>query len=279
MRFFATENADIASSNVNAHTRREHEARYEMALPHAEAKVVLDLGCGYGYGSALIARKAKGVVGVDRNAIAIAGARERYRDLPNVVLVTEDIFDFLGSTQEKFDLVLLFEVIEHVDRQRELLELTWRATARGGRIFLSTPNRLRTPFFRRNPYHLKELSPEESLELVKKWFSVDIYKGQTEGLWGLLPHSLLSVVTSKLGVYRPIVRISNRPARCKTLIVSGIRREEQDTALEHFSIPQRVPNEAIPRSPEAPSVGGWKTSRWFRRLARGVGIAESEGQP
>lgn len=219
------ENADIlGDKTVNLHTRREHEVRYELVLPYAAGKEVLDLGCGYGYGSALLAQKARSVVGVDLDRKAISIARERYREVKNLQFVEDDILNFLlKGTPLKFDLVVLLEVIEHIDAHEKLLEGICQVTKEGGRLFLSTPNKSRHPFFRVNPHHVRELTPEELLALVQTRFTVDLFKGQTQGFWGLLPHSIVSPLTSKLGTYKRIVRFNDRPAASKTLIVSGTR--------------------------------------------------------
>jgi SAM-dependent methyltransferase len=56
----------------------EHWHRYAVAVPLARGLRVLDAACGEGYGSALLARSAASVVGVDVDAGAVAHARERY---------------------------------------------------------------------------------------------------------------------------------------------------------------------------------------------------------
>ncbi len=221
-----SENADITGAPMTSmHTRREHEIRYEAAAELSSGKEVLDLGCGYGYGAAIMARAARSVVGVDRDSRAIEVAKSRYRLLANTQFVDSDVFEYLRRVSQQFDMVVALEVIEHVEQQDELLDLVWRITRNGGRIFLSTPNAARTPFYRRNPYHFRELSADELRKIVGIYYEIDLFKGQTEGwLWTYLPHLLISPFTSILGVYKRMVELNDRPRRSKTSVVSGIRR-------------------------------------------------------
>ena len=59
----------------------EHWHRYQFAGAFAAGRRVLDAACGEGYGSALLARSAASVVGVDIAADAVAHARARYSAL------------------------------------------------------------------------------------------------------------------------------------------------------------------------------------------------------
>ena len=225
MRRLFIENADIVGDpKVSAHMRREHQVRYELTLPYAQGKTVLDLGCGYGYCAAMLAQTAKAVTGVDLNSQAIDVARDRYRHVTNLEFIQANILDFLEATTLTFDIVVLFEVIEHVEAQEELLRRIWQATKEGGRLFLSTPNRLKTPFYRKNPYHVRELSPDELREIVGKRFPIDLVKGQILGLWAFFPQSFVAPVTSKLGIHERVVRLNDRPKNSMTLVVSGVRK-------------------------------------------------------
>jgi ubiquinone/menaquinone biosynthesis C-methylase UbiE len=61
----------------------EHWHRYHFAARWCQGKRVLDVACGEGYGTALLARRAAHVTGADISAEAIAHARSRYGSLAN----------------------------------------------------------------------------------------------------------------------------------------------------------------------------------------------------
>jgi SAM-dependent methyltransferase len=80
---------------------------------------VLDLGCSRGEITRRVAEKAKSVVGVDQNAEAIAAAKEHERD--NLQFFHGDARDFLTGSSERFDVLILSHILEHLDDPEEFL--------------------------------------------------------------------------------------------------------------------------------------------------------------
>jgi O-antigen biosynthesis protein len=135
----------------------EHLARYWWATQLAAGRAVLDAGCGVGYGSGLLAGAgASTVVGVDvapkavEAAAAVAPA--------NASFVTGDVHA-LPFDDDSFDLVVCFEVIEHVERQEAVIGELARVLTSGGLLVISSPNRGVYPAG--NPFHVHEYVPEE----------------------------------------------------------------------------------------------------------------------
>ncbi|MBA2389726.1 MAG: class I SAM-dependent methyltransferase [Geodermatophilaceae bacterium] len=151
---------DIASEN---YWFRRHEAAYRFVLPHCRAARVLDAGCGEGSGAGLIAGVADGVVAMDYDALTVAHASRRYRQL---AVVLANLVD-LPVSDAAIDVVVCLQVIEHLWNQPRFLGECARVLRPGGVLILSTPNRLTfspdwspgTP--PRNPFHSRELSPSE----------------------------------------------------------------------------------------------------------------------
>src|SRR5882724_10984969 len=133
-----------------------HLAAYRFARTRAAGRTVLDAGCGEGYGAALLAEVAVRVVGADRTeAIALAAARHRDPRLELRAIDLERLDDLDG----RFDLVVSFQVIEHLPDPVGFLAALARRAAPGGEILVTTPNRLMS--VSENPYHLREWTAPE----------------------------------------------------------------------------------------------------------------------
>jgi SAM-dependent methyltransferase len=87
------------------------------------------------------------------------------------------VLDFTspGDFSETFDLVLNFQVLEHIDEPGPFLAALRSRVAAGGRLFLTTPNRLKT--FSENPYHVRENTKEELAALLEPHFATVTIQG------------------------------------------------------------------------------------------------------
>jgi SAM-dependent methyltransferase len=145
---------------------RRHEAAYLALLPHCAGAIVLEAGCGEGYGADLLARDAKLVVGMDYDALT---ARHITTAYPTVAAVRGNLAT-LPVRSATMDVVVTLQVIEHLWDQPGFLRECRRVLRPGGRLLISTPNRItfspgrETPL---NPFHTKEFSPSELDELVR----------------------------------------------------------------------------------------------------------------
>ena len=205
-------------------TREEHKLRYRIAAGKTRGKVVLDVGCGYGYGTYILACGARYAVGVERNQDAINTARAKYFSQKNLKFIDSDFYEFARGNREAFDIVTCFEVIEHVPDQIEFMNMLADSLAPKGRIFISTPNAKYTTFYRKNPYHLKELSLSELESLLEKRFHIDLKLGLLPGSLVMipLPFDLLARI---LGFFSDsqLVMPNGRPETSRTMLLSGIK--------------------------------------------------------
>ena len=81
---------------------------------------ILDLGCGYGAVSHAVSLMARRVVGVDYNLNSIERARKHYqRD--NLQYIHEDALRYLSQSEEKFNVLILTHVLEHLDNPKQFL--------------------------------------------------------------------------------------------------------------------------------------------------------------
>jgi len=152
----------------------EHLARYIFASRRAQARRALDAGCGAGYGAALLAERARWVCGVDVAAEAVEFARSHYRR-ENLSFLRASA-TALPFPEASFDLIVAFEVIEHLADWRGLLAELRRVLAPGGECLISTPNRLYYAEARGesgpNPYHHREFDGEELRAELAEFFPV-----------------------------------------------------------------------------------------------------------
>ena len=160
----------VVPGKVEPDLLNEHLSRYLFAAGFAASRKVLDLGCGTGYGSAILARAAKSVIAVDISREAIAFARENYTQ-PRIHFLVADCSQ-LPVSSGSLDLVVCFEVVEHLTEQQLLLEEISRVLKQDGILVISTPNRLYYTEERQeiNPYHTHEFDHEEFSTYLRRCF-------------------------------------------------------------------------------------------------------------
>ncbi len=152
----------------------EHLHRYLLACELATGKTVLDIACGDGYGSAMLARHAAQVTGVD----TVERARGKY--------VADNLRFLQGSAtdipldDDSVDLVVSFETIEHLTEQDRMLYEIRRVLRPEGFLLISSPDKYEysdVPGYH-NEFHLKELYCQEFEALLQKHFSRHALLGQ-----------------------------------------------------------------------------------------------------
>jgi 2-polyprenyl-3-methyl-5-hydroxy-6-metoxy-1,4-benzoquinol methylase len=155
----------------------DHVQRYLFAAQHSPGKRVLDIACGSGAGSYMLAGtgRASRVVGVDIAPEAVAYARETYR-LGNLAFEEGSIEGY--STDQSWDLIVCLETIEHVADEGPVLENLRRCLRPGGVLLISSPNRpVTSPSASiddapQNTFHVREFTPEElKVRLLRAGFS------------------------------------------------------------------------------------------------------------
>lgn len=144
---------------------QEHVARYAFASQWIQGKRVLDVGCGVGYGSRWLAQNGAACVrAFDLSADAVGHAKQFYAH-ENLTFEVASATDF--DFGERFDVVTCFELIEHVDAQREVIQCIRRALKDDGVLIISTPRALEQ---KRTHFHTKEFSEQEFRALLEDSF-------------------------------------------------------------------------------------------------------------
>jgi len=149
----------------------EHLHRYYLALRWAEGKRVLDVAAGTGYGAALLAGSARHVWAIDMDAGSVRHAH-RHSIAANLDFLQADAA-CLPVLSRSMDLVVAFEVLEHVGPQEALVAEMARVVSPDGIVLLSTPNKAAYSDARhyQNPFHVHELYRDELLSLLGRHFS------------------------------------------------------------------------------------------------------------
>lgn len=144
---------------------RRHEAVYAAIAADCSGAVVLEAGCGEGYGADLLAGTARRVLALDHDPTTVAHVGRRY---PRVGPARANLVA-LPVADGSVDVLVSLQVIEHLWEQERFLRECARVLRPGGRLLVSTPNRVtfspgrETP---RNPCHTRELDPDELAGLV-----------------------------------------------------------------------------------------------------------------
>jgi SAM-dependent methyltransferase len=150
---------------------QRHLVVYEWIARRIAGLRVVDMACGEGYGSDVLARAgAASVVGVDANPEAHEHAKLRYVR-PNLRFERNLVETF----DEPCDAVVFLQTIEHVRNPDEVLERFKALVGRHGVVYVTTPNVLTlAPAGAEksgNPWHVKEYRPEEFRNLCEAHFS------------------------------------------------------------------------------------------------------------
>ncbi len=155
----------------------EHWHRYAWALSFVKDCKVLDVACGEGYGSHLLASVARFVHGVDVDAQTVGHAKSRYHR-PNLEFTQADVVQLPFDTAA-FDRIVCFETIEHLHDHEGLLAELNRVLKPGGLLILSSPNKESYSYdvSHQNPFHCKELYQDQLVDLLKRHF-------KHQRLWG-----------------------------------------------------------------------------------------------
>lgn len=210
--------------------RRDHVARYDFAVRRlgGNSARVLDVACGVGYGTQLIAQAGYPVTGIDIDPEAIAYANEHYSHKLARYTVA-DMNDLPTYMVLGHDVAVAFECIEHVPNPERML----RALRNGGvkQLIASVPNEAEFPHGGRIAFHERHYTQDEFAELLERCgWKVDGWFGQAG------PHS--EVIPGPIG--RTLV------ARCTPAEASVLPiRNDQEQLATTMSTP--TPSEEVAR--------------------------------
>ncbi|MDW7681280.1 MAG: class I SAM-dependent methyltransferase [bacterium] len=188
-------------------------ARHKFAYCHVqqfvENKTVIDVGCGSGYGCHILSQRAKLVCGIDHDAEIIAYCRQRYH---NSKLSFLQMDATRLNLDQQFDVVINFQMIEHVEDMESFIDVLRQAAKPEGTIFISTP---RIPEEKvnkgKNPFHAHDLTYHQFYYLINRKFT----EFEIVGVAYAAQNRLRTIIT-RLPIYR-WGRLLSRKSKLKKL--------------------------------------------------------------
>lgn len=168
----ALERLDPESQEWLRHSA-DHLARYQFAVQYSIGKVVLDAGCGNGYGSAVLSDQgATRVDAIDLDSKTIHRAKELFGT--SQVNYSVDNCEQLNGVQPPYGLICNFENIEHIQNPESFLHRAASVLADDGVLLCSTPDRqITAPYVNNkphNPYHVQEWYRDDFVVMLSKYF-------------------------------------------------------------------------------------------------------------
>ncbi len=171
------------TSAISGEVAIEHYHRYFLARDFCIGRDVLDIAAGEGYGSALLARVARSVVGVEIDAAVVEAAQTEFVH-PNLRYLQGDA-RAIPLADASIDVVVSFETYEHFAEHETFLAEVRRVLRPGGLIIISTPDRdiYSGPGITPNPYHVREVNRAEFARALSSNFA-NVHIVQQRALMG-----------------------------------------------------------------------------------------------
>jgi len=152
-------NPDDEHEKESGFSLQLHLERYQFAGKHLKPGLIVDIACGLGYGSYLLAteyaHKVSNILGIDVDQEAIRFARAKYRH-PSIQFIVDDAFTFVPH--KMLDSIVSLETIEHLRAPGEFIKRISNNLVKGGRFIASVPI---TPSMDANPYHLHDFKERQ----------------------------------------------------------------------------------------------------------------------
>ena len=137
---------------------------YYLAQPFLNNHI-LEIGCGEGRGVDFFTIEGVTYTGIDKNPTIINHLKAEHPDLNFYQMVIPPL---KGLEENAFDLIVCFQVIEHIKDDGYLVREIHRVLKPGGRALITTPNRLKS--LTRNPWHIREYKANQLRELLESVF-------------------------------------------------------------------------------------------------------------
>ena len=178
----------IIPGQTDPATYQSHLARHHFALRWVmPGDDVLETACGSGYGTKLLAGRAKTVLATDYSPLAIGYARHHF-PASNLAFAVMDCQQ-MALRASSFDVIVSFEVFEHLEDAAAYLSQCKQVLRPGGRLLLSTPNRATHDLHMRsigrdNDFHINLMDSRRFVSFIQSYFpDSQVYGQRRRGNW------------------------------------------------------------------------------------------------
>ena len=172
MAVYTTEIASDKIASDNPIHQRLLKAYY-LARDYTHGEL-LEVGCGEGRGVEMLQKGSKSFTAIDKIGEVIERLSQRY---PDGTFIQASIPPFSALEDDRFDLVVSFQVIEHIKNDKLFLQEIYRVLKPGGIALITTPNIKKT--LTRNPWHIREYTAPGLSALAREIFDDVTIKGIT----------------------------------------------------------------------------------------------------
>ena len=214
----------------------EHIHRYNEVLKIIKSTdTLLDIACGTGFGSNILAKKAAQVIGGDIDKTTIA---------ENNTIYNKDNLTFqeldgtkLPFDDNTFDVLVSFETIEHTIHYDEMIKEFKRVVKPTGKLFISTPNfYLNSPSgIVTNPFHTQEFTPDDFKVLISTYFQKFEIFGQ-EYIRYKNKKSINHKIAHKIEQFHYLRGIRKLPLRLQNIAIKLLINKPQYPTLEDYTL-------------------------------------------
>jgi SAM-dependent methyltransferase len=161
---------------TSAEILSDNPVHQRLLFPYVEAArlvrgAVLEIGCGWGRGLELLTQAADHYTGIDKNGELITSLQAEYPQSRFIQASIPPLTDGSGQPlpDNSFDFVVTFQVIEHIDNDDLFIREAHRVLKPGGKLLLTTVNRLFS--LTRNPWHVREYDAVGLESLLMRHFA------------------------------------------------------------------------------------------------------------
>ena len=192
-----------SKSKLSRNNLLEHLARYNLVKGEKDF-IILDIGCGTGHGSNLLARSFKSVYGVDISQDAIDYAKKNWQR--NNITFNVGSGTEIPFNKNTFNITIAFEVFEHIKDWKKFLSEIKRVTKRNGKVYISTPNKdvysrgTKRPI---NPHHFFEMTEKQFRKALGSYFQIDKFLGQRTPVYN--DHWIWKTVDPLLSAFKNVI--------------------------------------------------------------------------